>query len=313
MREELNLQSTFANLIDRADAIQALCKDEIFEMSELHMTDDLTIKGMELSQLAQGELCGKLRIPGKYFSRLVAEKRNAVAAENINTWLTDDKRKIMLREYDGHIRGVLSGSYAKFDAPDILRSVKDVFGDAHFNLKGSFINEERLHVRLVESEMLPIEGEDLYAGITIDSSDIGRSGLYASFLIYKQVCTNGLKIAKSHAEIFRQKHIGITSEEFKAGLEDGFKLFNNLKDEVTVMIEETRKVPLPKDIEDLQKKLKERTLLADDDIEEIFDLMTSKYQVNQWGLINGITEVAQKFTLDRRIALEEAAGELLVG
>ena len=45
--------------------------------------------------------------------------------------------------------------------------------------------------------MLPIDGEDLFAGITLDSSDVGRSGLYVRFFIYKQVCTNGLIIPKA--------------------------------------------------------------------------------------------------------------------
>lgn len=310
--EQLNLNDTFSILINRANDIQAKCKDDIVAASDLHMADDLTINGMMLSPLAEGHLCGKLQVPSRYFTRLVDAGLKPLAAENINAWLTEDeKRKFMLRQYDGHIRGVLSGSYSQYDAPEILNSVRDVFGDGRFTLKGSFINEERLHVRLVEQEMLPIDGEDLFAGITIDSSDVGRSGLYASFLIYKQVCTNGLKIAQSKAEIFRQKHIGITSEEFKAGLEDGFKLFDDLKIEVAEMIEQTRKIPLSGDIEEMQKKLKEQTKLSEDDVVEVFDLMGSKYDNNMWGLINGITEVAQKFTLERRLELETMAGQML--
>lgn len=311
-KEELNLNDTLGNLINRANDIQNLCVDDVIPVSQLHMTDDLKLNGMDLSDLATGHLCGKLQVPSRYFNRLVDAGMNQLAAENINTWLNDDdKRKFMLRQYDGHIRGVLSGSYSKYDAPEILQSVKEVFSSKPFALKGSFINEERLHVRLVENELLPIENEDLYAGITLDSSDVGRSGLEVKFFIYKQVCTNGLTISKSSARVFKQKHIGITHEDFKEGLEVGLKSFDEIRSQVIEMIQETHKIPLGQDIEALNKEIKTATNLSDDDIDEVMVLVADKYEPTRWGLINGITEIAQKFTLERRLELEEIAGTML--
>lgn len=217
----------------------------------------------------------------------------------------------MLRQYDGHIRGVLSGSYSRYDAPEILQSVKDVFGERHFKMKGSFINEERLHVRLVENEMLPIDGEDLFAGITLDSSDVGRSGLAVRFFIYKQVCTNGLVIAKRSAKLFKQKHIGITHEDFKEGLETGLKSFEEIKENVIEMIKENHEIPLAEDIEELEEKIKTATKLSDEDVDQVFVLVADKYEPTRWGLVNGITEIAQKFSLERRIELETIAGQML--
>lgn len=311
MMEVLNTKATFENLIEAANKIQALCSDEVVVADDIRMDNECKIKGMTLSGLAEGELCGKLKIPGRYYTRCREAHRNDLAAANVNAWLENDKRELMLRKFDGHIRGVLSGSYSKYDAPEILDSVREVFGDDHFKIKGSFISEERLHVRLVEKEMLPIEGEDLFAGITLDSSDVGRNGLSVRFFIWKQVCTNGLVVAKSHANLFRQKHIGITHEDFKEGLEDGLASFNELKAEVIEMIQATAKIPLPADLEELTKKIKEDTKLSDDDIVEVFELVDKKYEPTRWGLINGITEVAQKFSLERRIELETLAGNML--
>lgn len=310
MREEIT-NMAFDKLMQKANEIQSKCNDDVVNASELRMKDDLTINGMELSSLAQGHLCGKLQVPGRYFTRLVEAKQNALAAENINCWLENDKRKFMLRQYDGHIRGVLSGSYSQFDAPEILQAVSDVFGENNFKMKGSFINEERLHLRLAETEMLPIEGEDLFAGITLDSSDVGRSGLYVKFFIWKQVCTNGLVIAQSKANLFRQKHIGITSDDFKSGLIEGLEMFEQIKDEVTDMIINTSKIPLSSDIDEIQKTIKERTKLSDDDVSDVFDMIEIKYGYTKWGMINSITEVAQKFDLERRIELETMAGNML--
>jgi hypothetical protein len=58
--------------------------------------------------------------------------------------------------------------------------------------------------------------------------------------------------------------------------------------------------------------LKEGAKVSDTTASNIVDLMTAKYGTNKWGLINSITEVAQNFTLERRLELEKYAGGLLV-
>ena len=182
---------------------------------------------------------------------------------------------------------------------------------SQFKVKGSFVNEERLHIRITEKEMLDIEGEDLFAGITIDSSDIGRSGFKVNFFIYKQVCTNGLVIAKSSAQLFKQKHVGISHDEFVAGLKEGLNTFYELKEKVAESIRETSKIPVAEDIEELLEDIKKTTGLSQEACEEVVILMDNNYKRNRWGLINGITEIAQKYTLDRRIELETIAGNML--
>lgn len=309
--EEIITNAKFEELIRQANEIQSKCSDRLVEASSIRMDNELRLAGSPMSNLAAGHLCGKLKVPSRYFSRLVDAGQNELAAANINCWLENDDRKFLLREYDGGIRGVLSGSYSIYDAPDILKTVAEVFNPNGFKLKGSFINEERLHLRLCETKMMPIDGEDLFAGISLDSSDVGRAGLSVRFFIYKQVCTNGLVIAKSSANLFRQKHIGITHEDFAAGLTEGLQTFYSLKDEIVESIKETAKIPLEDDIEKLVANLQKETLLSEDDSYEVLNLVDKNYQRNRWGLINGITEVAQKFTLERRLELEAIAGSML--
>ena len=191
MSEMLNTTQDFNALLENAHKIQANCKDYKVAADAIRMDHLLNLnfedKSLPLSSLATGHLCGKLNVPSRYFSRLVDAHQNVLAAANINCWLTGDKRTFFLRGYGDHIRGVLSGSYSVYDAPEILTTVKEVFDPENFVLKGSFINEERLHLRLIETEMMDIEGEDLFAGITLDSSDVGRSGLQVKFFIWKRV------------------------------------------------------------------------------------------------------------------------------
>lgn len=315
MSEMINTSQNFENLLETATNIQERCRDFKVAVNDLRMTNDLKLRfddqEMPLSPLATGHLCGKLNIPSRYFNRLVESGNKFLAADNVNCWLDGDKRTFFLRGYEDHIRGVLSGSYSVYDAPEILTTVKEVFNPEGFVLKGSFINEERLHLRLIENQMLDIDGEDLYAGITLDSSDVGRSGLNVRFFIWKRICTNGLVIAKSSGRLFRQKHVGITHDDFATGLEEGLERFYEIKEAITESIKETSKIPMNKDINDLVEEIKEKTNLSDKAAEKVVELMEVKYAPTRWGLINGITEVAQDFTLETRIQLEEIAGSML--
>lgn len=315
MIEMINTSQSFENLLETATNIQERCRDFKVAVNDLRMTNDLKLRfdnqEMPLSPLATGHLCGKLNIPSRYFNRLVESGNKFLAADNVNCWLDGDKRTFFLREYNDQIRGVLSGSYSVYDAPEILTTVKEVFDQENFILKGSFINEERLHLRLIENQMLNIDGEDLYAGITLDSSDVGRSGLNVRFFIWKRVCTNGLVIAKSNGRLFKQKHVGITHDDFAAGLEEGLGKFYEIKEVITKSIKETSEIPMNKDIEELVEEIKDKTNLSDKAAEKVVELMEVKYAPTRWGLINGITEVAQDFTLETRIQLEEIAGSML--
>lgn len=314
--ERINTAATFESVMKKAEAIQSKCHDYKVKVNDIRMGNDLKLRfgdhELGLTNLATGHLCGKLNVPSRYFSRLVESGNKFLAADNINCWLEGDKRTFFLREYDNQIRGVLSGSYSVYDAPEILTTVAEVFDPSEFRIKGSFINEERLHLRLVENKMLDIDGEDLFAGVTIDSSDVGRSGLRVRFFIYKQVCTNGLVIAKSAAKLFKQKHIGITHDDFAKGLKEGLETFYTLKDKIAESIKETNKIPVSQDIDDLIEKIKDHTNLSNQAAEKVIELMNVKYAPTKWGLINGITEVAQDFTLETRLQLEEIAGNMLI-
>ena len=53
--------------------------------------------------------------------------------------------------------------------------------------------------------------------------------------------------------------------------------------------------------------------MSDESTGKVIQLMQDgTYNRNRWGLINSITQVAQDFTLERRIELERIAGGMLL-
>ena len=196
-RELLNTGATpISTLILKANKIQDGCHDYNvskvtlrkmrFSDGELSFIDDVDgIERYPMSRYALSQLGSKIGVPANYLQKCIDSGRIDLASDNVNSWLEDYGKDLFIREYNGHIRGILSSKYSVCDTPDILKVLQDTVDLNTYKVKGSFLNEERLHLRLVGKEMLPIDGEDLFPGIFIDSSDIGRSILTVKFGIYK--------------------------------------------------------------------------------------------------------------------------------
>lgn len=284
------------------------------------IAEDQEVRNFHISKYALGQLGSKIGVPARYLDKCVQSGRIDLAQDNVNSWLEEFNKDLFIREYNGGIRGILSNKYSVCDSHEILEVVNDAVDLSNYKIKGSYLNEERLHVRLISKEMLPIDGEDLFAGLFLDSSDVGRNILTVKFGIYKQVCTNGLVIARAGGTLFEQKHIGISAEEFHEGL---VKSLSNVDLLTENAVEWVRKAQhkdnhwssaskYEDDINEFVAYIRQKTNLSDESSRKVIDLMNTKYTDSRWGLINGITEVAQDFTLERRLELERIAGMLLV-
>ena len=327
--EMLNVKFGLDYLIDKAEEIRGECSDYLVTCANegnvmmnqfaglTFIPDDGGVKNLLMSPHSLSQLCGKLGVPARYIEKCIENGYINLAQDNINSWIDGYNKNLFIREYDGRIRGVLSSKYSVCDSHEILGVLKDEIDIGKYNVKGSFLNEERLHLRLVNKEMLPVDGEDLFAGLFVDSSDVGRHILTVRFGIYKQICTNGLILAKASGVLFEQRHIGIAPEEFKENLHNSLKGIDELTEKTLEHIEEARKIgnkfSLNSDeMEDIIQTIRQQTSLTEEGAEKVVVFMKEKYEDSRWGYINALTEVAQDYTLEKRLELEKIAGGLLV-
>lgn len=290
------------------------------ESAGLTFVTEKGVSNFQISRYALGQLGSKIGVPARYLEKCVQSGRIDLAQDNVNSWLEDYNKDLFIREYNGKVRGILSSKYSVCDSHEILEVVNDAVDLSNYKIKGSYLNEERLHVRLISKEMLPIDGEDLFAGLFLDSSDVGRNILTVKFGIYKQVCTNGLVIARAGGTLFEQKHIGISSEEFHEGLVKSLQNVDLLTENAVEWVRKAQHKEnhwssaseYEDNINEFVNYIRQQTNLSEESSRKVIDLMNTKYTDSRWGLINGITEVAQDFTLERRLELERIAGNLLV-
>ena len=325
--EALSTRETiFGEILAEAEAIQERCTDHKIKTvtpGNFVFNDDATITytaddGYEgtvnISRYALSQLGNKIGVPGNYVQKCVDNGLSFLAAENVNQQIARYDNGFFMREYEdpkggSRIRGVLSPRYSVYDTPDVLRMIGNTIDMSNYTIKGSLINEERLHMRFTSRDCLNIDGEDLFPGIFVDTSDVGRSTLIIQFGIYKLVCTNGLVVAKAGGVMYKQKHIGIDTKDFEyqiaASIKDLPTMIQNAEEWIKIAKKQTLD---PEKMLNIMKNL----ALGEKVQDNVRYLMNERYGNSKWGFINGLTEVAQTYSLEKRLDIEKQAGNILI-
>lgn len=272
-----------------------------------------------VSSFAFGQLCQKIGVPSGYMESCNSTGRGGLVEENVNSWLSGYERPLLVREYNGVVRGILSARYCKFDAPDVFDVLGDVVDMSAYDVKGWFLNEEFMHFRLVGRERMDVEGEDLFPGLSVTSSDVGMSSLKVSYFVYKQVCTNGLVVPREFGMPFVQRHVGLGIRDFREGLRSSLASYSECVSRVSAAIRRTREAKLDRFYKSDEKRssllsfVRNMAGLSVTDADEVLRMLSEgRYGRDRWGLINAVTDVAQRLPLLRRLDVEGKAGSLLL-
>lgn len=272
-----------------------------------------------ISDYALSQLCNKIGIPFQYIKRCLKSGKNNLVEDNINSWLYNYGKDFLIREYSGYARGVLTPRYSIFDSHEILEVLGEEFPIDSYDIKGYHLSPERFHIRFVSNNPLNITNEDLFPGISIDSSDVGRSHLKLNFFIWKQVCSNGLIVPKKFGVLYTKRHMGIQKDDFKEELKHSLDIVEPLIAKVTDSIINTANLSIEdvftdeQSLDNLIKTISSNTGIKENGANKVIDLMVNEvYPKSRWGLINSLTQVAQDYTLEKRLDIEKFAGELLV-
>lgn len=267
------------------------------------------------------QLCNKIKVPVKYMDNCIEIGRTDLVQENINTWIKElnNNSDYLARIYkDNNLRGLLTSSYSIFDSDEILDIVANEINLNEYEIKGHLLNEERLHLRIVKKDPIGVEKDkDLFAGFTIDSSDVGRNTLTVRYFIFKQICTNGLIMKRFNSNLLSQIHRGITKDKFRESFVNSLSLIDDLTDEAIELINNAGNNSIPhfdsiKDYDKFISKVQDKTELPKSIIDKAIDIMDEKYDQTAWGLINGLTELAQGKNFENRLNIETLASNILM-
>lgn len=312
------------------------CKDLARHDFRMVRTDAVKFKfGREYEEFnilpfATLQLCHKLGMPYKFFNKLdnMGYDMSQLLLDTMNGLARRYKGQLLLRTVDSHIRGVLTPKYRTFDTNELL----DVFSCASSNInflerdslvvRGLYQGLDLFHMRFTSSEKAKcLQDKDLYFGMQLTSSDVGRSSIRLDFFVFKRICTNGLCLKLLDNCLYDQRHIGVTKDDVYLGLSAAFDSFPRLVNLATDLINRGSQASIVESgilassesqaAKKQREQMKRYLAVGDEDLDALARITIRNYEPTVWGYVNAITEYSQRFDVIRRMDLENKAGKLL--
>jgi hypothetical protein len=229
----------------------------------------------------------------------------------------DDKSSATLRLRGDEVAAVVSGRYAPLDVEELVTCVRDAL--VRFDLlrdvrvKGvasGLIDNMRL---IIPSEEVAVKPGDVSnVGLDISTSSFGRSAIHLSPMVWRLVCTNGLRSSERRGQLsFR--HVG-DSDRLRASIAEAIPsalahargLMDQWKRAVTFMVED-----VAKQIEEMRELTNLERRAFEDEVKREAQTSALPAHVPLYSLVNALTSTAKAALPARRLELEGVAGDLL--
>jgi len=157
-----------------------------------------------ITPYAHRQLGDKLKVPARYYDRMLAEAPELLAT-NVNHWLRADPTRRMVRTLDGSARAFLSDRYRPLDNFDLAAAALPVLSDTRAEVASCEVTPTKFYLKAilpsVSEEIGPPNvswawGEGNYSvdvvqpGIVISNSEVGAGALSIVPAIHTVRCTN---------------------------------------------------------------------------------------------------------------------------
>ena len=329
---------TFSKSVNK----NALLRDDIISsMQDFFVIDGnqavLNGRVYDMTESFHNNLARKFDIPIHYYRRIKNEEPK-LFEKTINT-LNKNSNPQMFRKYkvkkkfrlkniingqsSGNLRALLSDRYKIIDNKEILKHLEPKFDKKNFVLLSGYEDENVMSCKIRFSNLIGSvrQGDTVYGGIYLRNSEVGRSSLTISALIYRLVCTNGLMIPNTET-IYNTFHLGAknpinytpnyivpTSALDNIDLVINHLLSKNLFKDKLESLKHTTTQPIKKVKYD---KIKEFYATTDDEQEMIKQEFETENDFTLYGLIQAFTSTARKIkNIQRSLYLEKIGGRLI--
>jgi len=282
----------------------------------------------DINKTMATQMSNKLGVPKSYWEKCL-KSAPLLLKENVDHWLYENPKTMMVRTLGDTGRAFLSDRYARYDHFDVLEKVMPIMSQWNMEFRDSYITDDKMYLRATFPTMerdisARQKGDIVRLGIMISNSETGMGQLQAGPIIERLVCLNGMVVTDTKYAI-KRKHLGsklenavdreILREEtivqqdraWLMTFEDHMgNLFNGTTfEEITDKIIGSQDSAEVERAEPAVKEITKRYSFSDREREDIYEAFLTGGDRTKWGMSNAITNAAQKrVSADRAVEME---------
>lgn len=280
--------------------------------------------------LSFSQFCGKMKVPTDFVRSSPDGSGPASKKAIIDHWReriegrTFLVRTRILDQPDvktgavGQVRGFLGDRYGVLDNTELLELLHPYIAQNDMTLmvgQGSEHNKTafmRIVSRTpVEVGTLHTGAPDLHQmGMSLQNSEVGASNCQGDFLIYRQICSNGLVSLVEDDHLFTQQHRNVERSELRIKISSALTLVGERCEEMRDRLLTAKETLMPNPTREMN-----RFLRANRATEDFIELAEKAYDEEpnptRFGIIQAITLAAQRLPHEQRLQMESVAGRFL--
>lgn len=340
----VSTHKTVAELAAELTELDNKKADYVPYTSQIEMSEDGKRIGLEgvgsfdVNSHFEGQLADRLTIPRKYYDYMAEVP--GLKSVTVNKIMAHRNERRMVRTLDGTARAFLSDRYKPIDHLFVVEPFLTALADyrkksgGEFNIRATSLTPSRMYIQLsfpnITGEIVSVGRgrEKVNAGISLTNSEIGLGAFDVRSFLWWQWCSNGAVaesyIRKYHTgrkigddeedySIYSDKTISLEMKAFQSRLMDIFThaLTDDAFQTVIQKIQRTTGDVVEKP-QTLIKNVTKKYVLKEEFGEFILNNMATEGNMNRYGLLNGITRLAQEVdNADLSFDLERLGNDII--
>lgn len=313
----------------KADYVVDTREMTLLNGTELHVKG-VTPSEMNVLPLAHGQIASRLKIPKRYYDRLLADHPQLLDF-NVNGLFQAEPERRMVRTLDGKARAFLSDRYRRRDNYDLAMAALPVLkGIPGAEILSCNVTDTRMYIKALAPRLTDDikVGDTVQAGVSIENSEVGLGALVVRPLIFRLICLNGMVVeeATRHYHIGKRVEVDENMEVYSdATLRlDDQAFFAKVGDLIKAAVDETKfndivarlryttQTPEMKDPVKGVELLANRYNLTDGERDGVLSHLVRESDLTLYSTIQAVTRYSQDLdSYDRASDLEKVGGVML--
>lgn len=352
MQTAMDLTTLLNTVIDQSAQKQDFLADTDKALSLLHnpITNDIKMllegsagmRELSLSDTAHSQIAQRLRIPAKYYNRLLEDHPDLIV-EQVNALFDREPETRLVRVLGDTARAFLSANYRRVDNKEVLENMlpQIVQGDIQALPLSTNVTDNKMYMKVLfeddrlAQEVGTVRGEAdvIKPGFILSNSETGHGSLSVKGFFYRSYCLNGCHFGSTDIADYSRSHRGgrminnaeytLISDETRR-LEDqviwsqATDIITGLANPETVAklgatireANQTEKVVNPTEAVDVVAK---ELGIREAEKTGVLESFLQDGIYSKWGMVNAVTEQANRddISYDRATELEAIGGKIL--
>ena len=305
-------------------------EDVLIRASELLYHDDGTIEydgtKFNLTDWSYGQLAKALEIPTAYLRRSAAE---GIGKMQVDRWLAQQgDREFRLRlawesttdprtGAAGRVRALLSKGANTLSNVDLFRTMREFVRefDMQTVLANALPDDSPFHFRVLFPEVMAVGASggrpDVHqVGFHVVNSEIGQRSLRGDFVVFRQVCTNGMIALVEKEPVLQVRHMGSSVGGMTVKVRTALEVVQARATDTYERLLAAKNAKINNPERRIEAVLMEAKMSAAV-IERVQQAFRLEPIPSRFGVMQAVTRAAQGVGVETRVELEALAGRLL--